>query len=65
MGVIASYGGNVTDLTTRLSGDLYVVVADVDVPLEVDLEALRASLDAAAEELGVDVTVRAADPDLL
>ncbi|MDX6242662.1 MAG: glycine cleavage system transcriptional repressor [Frankiales bacterium] len=65
MGVIASYGGNVTDLTTRLSGDLYVVVADVDVPLQVDLEALRASLDAAAEELGVDVTVRAADPDLL
>ena len=24
MGVIASYGGNVSDLTTRLSGDLYV-----------------------------------------
>jgi glycine cleavage system transcriptional repressor len=65
MGVIASYGGNVSDLTTRLSGDLYVVVADVEVPLDVDLEALRASLDGAAEELGVEVTVRAADPDLL
>ncbi|MDX6210646.1 MAG: glycine cleavage system transcriptional repressor [Frankiales bacterium] len=65
MGVIASYGGNVSDLTTRLTGDLYVVVADVEVPLEVDLDALRASLDGAAEELGVEVTVRAADPDLL
>jgi glycine cleavage system transcriptional repressor len=65
MGVIASYGGNVTDLTTRLSGDLYVVVADVEVPLQVDLEELKASLDGAADELGVEVTVRAADPDLL
>jgi glycine cleavage system transcriptional repressor len=65
MGVIASYGGNVSDLTTRLSGDLYVVVADVEVPLAVDIEALRASLDAAADELGVEITVRAAEPDLL
>ncbi len=65
MGVIASYGGNVSDLTTRLSGDLYVVVADVEVPTGVDVEGLRASLSAAAEELCVEVTVRAADPDLL
>ena len=65
MGVIASYGGNVSDLTTRLSGDLYVVVADVEVPLAVDVESLRTSLDAAAEELGVEITVRAAEPDLL
>ena len=65
MGVIASYGGNVSDLTTRLSGDLYVVVADVDLPLDVDVDDLRASLDGAAEELAVEITVRAADPDLL
>jgi glycine cleavage system transcriptional repressor len=65
MGVIASYGGNVTDLTTRLTGELYVVVADVEVPPQVDLEELKASLDGAADELGVEVTVRAADPDLL
>jgi glycine cleavage system transcriptional repressor len=65
MGAIASYGGNVTDLTTRLSGDLYVLVADVDVPADVDLEDLTASLDGAAAALGVEVTLRAADPDLL
>jgi glycine cleavage system transcriptional repressor len=65
MGVIASYGGNVSDLTTRLSGDLYVVVADVEVPLQVDIESMRTSLEAAADELGVEVTVRAAEPDLL
>jgi glycine cleavage system transcriptional repressor len=63
MGVIASYGGNVTDLTTRLTGTLYVVVADIDLPG--DVEALRAALGEAADELGVEVTVRAADPDLL
>jgi len=65
MGVIASYGGNVTDLTTRLTGTLYVVVADVDLPADNDADALRAALDEAAGELGVDVTLRAADPDLL
>jgi glycine cleavage system transcriptional repressor len=65
MGVIASYGGNVSDLTTRLSGDLYVVVADVEVPLNVDIDGLRASLDGAADELGVEITVRAAEPDLM
>jgi glycine cleavage system transcriptional repressor len=65
MGVIASYGGNVTDLTTRLAGTLYVVVADVDLPGDTEVEALRAALGEAADELGVEVTVRAADPDLL
>jgi len=64
MGVIASYGGNVTDLTTRLTGPLYVVVADVDLPAD-NADALRTALDEAADELGVDVTLRAADPDLL
>ena len=30
--VIADGGGNITDLTTRLSGDLYVLLAEVDLP---------------------------------
>ena len=30
--VIADVGGNVTDLTTRLTGELYVLVAEVDLP---------------------------------
>ena len=63
MAVIADHGGNVTDLTTRLSGSLYVVVADVDLPG--DAEPMATSLRRAADELGVEVTVRAADPDLL
>jgi glycine cleavage system transcriptional repressor len=65
MGVIASYAGNVSDLTTRLSGQLYVVIADVEVPPEVDIQEFTANLQAVAEELDVEITVRAADPDLL
>ena len=32
--VIAGAGGNITDLSTRLVGDLYVLVAEVDLPTE-------------------------------
>jgi glycine cleavage system transcriptional repressor len=65
MGVIAAHAGNVTDLTTRLTGSLYVVVADVDLPVGADAEALQHALGEAADALGVEVTVRAADPDVL
>jgi glycine cleavage system transcriptional repressor len=62
--VVAAAGGNITDLTTRLSGALYVLVAEVDVPPgAVDVLATR--LAQAAAGLGVEVTLRPADPDLL
>ena len=44
-GVIAGAGGNITDLTTRLAGDLYVLIAEVDLPPEADVDALRARAD--------------------
>ncbi|GAA3279138.1 amino acid-binding protein [Dactylosporangium vinaceum] len=59
---VAEAGGNITDLTTRLSGRLYVIVAEVDVT---DPERLDAALHAAAERLGVEVSLRPADADLL
>ncbi|WP_238015383.1 ACT domain-containing protein [Dactylosporangium sp. AC04546] len=62
---LAEAGGNITDLTTRLAGQLYVVVAEVDVPERVDVEALGAALVAAAERLGVEATFRPAEADLL
>ncbi|MDF9717703.1 ACT domain-containing protein [Nocardioides sp. ChNu-153] len=65
VGVVAEVGGNVTDLTTRLSGDLYVLLAEVDLPTTVDVDALRAALDSAAGALGVGVTLRAAEADEL
>lgn len=64
-GVVAEAGGNVTDLSTRLSGELYVLVAEVDLPGSVDPEQLSRDLATAGEELGVDVSLRVLDPDLL
>ena len=63
--VLAEVGGNITDLTTRLAGDLYVLVAEVDVPPAADIEALTARLDDVAGQLGVDVTMRPLDADVL
>lgn len=62
--VLADAGGNVTDLSTRLTGALYVVVAEVDLPPGVAGE-LAGRLERVAAELGVEVTLRPADPDLL
>jgi glycine cleavage system transcriptional repressor len=63
--VLAAAGGNVTDLTTRLVGDLYVLVAEVDLPSTVDLAGLTAQLREAGEGLGVEAHLRPADADVL
>jgi len=62
---VAGAGGNVTDLTTRLSGDLYVVVAEVDLPASTDAGALTDRLTAVGAGLGVQVSLRPVEPDLL
>lgn len=62
--VVAQAGGNVTDLTTRLAGPLYVLVAEVDLlPGTVD----RVSTDLAEVATGLDVgvTLRRAASDVL
>jgi len=64
-GVIAEAGGNVTDLTTRLSGSLYVLLAEVDLPRSTDVEALQARLTKVSAELGVDTTMRPLENDQL
>jgi glycine cleavage system transcriptional repressor len=63
--VIAHAGGNITDLTTRLTGDLYVLSAEVDLPVDADVDALTAQLAAVGERLAVEVRLRAADADVL
>ena len=62
-GVVAAGGGNVTDLSTRLTGDLYVLLAEVALPPACDVGALERRLRDAAERLGVDVSLRALDTD--
>ena len=44
VGVIAEVGGNITDLTTRLAGDLYLLVAEVDLPAGTDVPSVEGEL---------------------
>jgi glycine cleavage system transcriptional repressor len=62
--VLANAGGNITDLTTRLVGPLYVLVAEVDLPEGV-VARVTAELAQTAAELGVEVTVRPGEMDVL
>ena len=62
---VARVGGNITDLTTRLSGELYLLVAEVDLPAGVNEGTLRASLEQVASGLGVGVTLRRLESDEL
>jgi glycine cleavage system transcriptional repressor len=63
--VVASYGGNITDLTTRLAGGLYVLVAEVDIPENTDVDTLSHALTEVGHEVGVGVSVRPAETDVL
>jgi glycine cleavage system transcriptional repressor len=62
--VVAGSGGNITDLSTRLAGSLYVLIAEVDLPVGATDE-LAERLAVAAAELGVEVTLRHADSEIL
>ncbi len=63
---LAEHGGNITDLSTRLGpGGMYVLVAEVSLPPGVDVVALGAQLAQAGRDLGVGVSLRPADSDLL
>lgn len=63
VGEVARAGGNITDLTTRLSGELYLLIAEVDLPADTDVDALGAALSTAAERLGVGATLRQVESD--
>jgi glycine cleavage system transcriptional repressor len=60
---VARVGGNVTDLTTRLAGELYVLLAECDLPESVDASALEASIKTVAAGLGVDASLRPLESD--
>lgn len=63
---IAENGGNITDLSTRLSsGGLYVMVAEVLLPAAADVSAISGQLADAGARLGVGVSLRPAESDVL
>jgi glycine cleavage system transcriptional repressor len=63
--VVASAGGNVTDFSTRLTGDLYVLLAEVDLPKAVDIDSLRARLGRVSEALDVEASLTVLDSDVM
>jgi glycine cleavage system transcriptional repressor len=60
---VAAMGGNITDLTTRLAGDLYILVAEVDLPSSVDVDERKHTLFKVAEQLDVGVSMHPIDAD--
>lgn len=62
---IASFGGNITDLQTRLGAGLYIVVAEADFPPDTDEQVLRTALREVGATVGVDVSVQRAETDVL
>jgi len=60
---VAQVGGNITDLTTRLAGSLYVVIAEIDLPVGSDAALLEQAVQTVAHELGVEASLRAAEAD--
>ncbi len=58
---VAAVDGNITGLTTRPSGEVYVLVAEIMLPSGVDAAALEAAVDRVAAELGVRATLRPSD----
>jgi glycine cleavage system transcriptional repressor len=61
--LVAEAGGNITDLTTRLSGDLYLLIAEIDLPAATDAAAVEEAIKAVAAALGVGATLRPAEAD--
>lgn len=62
---IAEQGGNVTDLQTRLSSGLFIVIAEADFAPGTDAQALRSELKRIGATVGVDVSVHLAETDVL
>lgn len=63
--VVAQAGGNITDLSTRLSGGLYVLLAEVELQPGTDVPALGSALAGVSDRLGVEASLRALDSDLM
>ncbi len=61
---VAQAGGNITDLSTRLSGSLYVLLAEVDLPADA-VEGVNSRLAELAEQLQVEVSLRSIEAEVL
>ncbi|MFA6575051.1 MAG: ACT domain-containing protein [Nocardioides sp.] len=62
---VAAVGGNITDLTTRLAGELYLLIAEIDLPAGVDVASVESAIKSAAANVGVVATMHPAETDEL
>ena len=62
--VLADAGGNITDLSTRLAGPLYLLIAEVELPKDT-ADAVAARLSEVSDQLGIEVALRRTEADLL
>jgi glycine cleavage system transcriptional repressor len=62
---VAAVGGNITDLTTRLAGELYLLIAEIDLPSGVDVAEVESAIRSAAANVGVTATMHPAEADEL
>lgn len=60
---VARAGGNITDLSTRLAGDLYVLTAECDFPPDADVAAVETAINEVAAPLGVGASLRPVESD--
>ncbi len=63
--VVQRSGGNITDLSTRLGSELYVLSADITFPPDTDLPAVAELLQGRLAELGVHATLVTDDEEML
>ena len=66
-GVFARHDVNLTDVQTRnaVSGSVYVMIFEIELPTNSNLENLRAALDKQAEQSGVMLSLRPLDEEVL
>jgi glycine cleavage system transcriptional repressor len=62
---LADHDVNVVGLSTRITGELYVMLIEVALPPSLDQSRLEHALARVADEQGVDISVRASDGDVL
>jgi glycine cleavage system transcriptional repressor len=63
--VLADSGVNIVGLSTRVAGELYVMLLEVTLPASLDEQGLEELLERVAAEQGVDVSVRATEGEVL
>jgi glycine cleavage system transcriptional repressor len=63
--LLAQVGGNITEMTTRLTGELYVLVCEVDLPPQRDSAIVATEVAQLGDRLGVSATLRPAEADVL